>query len=88
MQPLSPRMEAALAAVIARERLLKDHNSPDPYARSSGLRGGETGGRRQTVMPAGIRNRSPRFARNAVRRITLTGPTPFAATSKRQVTPS
>ena len=30
MQPLSPRMEAALAAVIARERLLKDHNSPDP----------------------------------------------------------
>ena len=23
-------MEAALAAVIARERLLKDHNSPDP----------------------------------------------------------
>ena len=29
MQPLSPRMEAALAAVIARERL-KDHNSPDP----------------------------------------------------------
>ena len=35
MQPLSPRMEAALAAVIARERLLKDHNSPDPYARSS-----------------------------------------------------
>ena len=30
MQPLSPRMERALAAVIARERLLTDHNSPDP----------------------------------------------------------
>ena len=30
MQPLSPRMERALAAVIERERLLKDHNSPDP----------------------------------------------------------
>ena len=30
MQPPLTTMERALAAVIARERLLKDHNSPDP----------------------------------------------------------